>query len=143
MIDYYPYKRSYDGWVYIRMSVPSLLAAAQSADAGPGQDTRGSISGRSVPIIPIIQASSSTRVPSAEDTFWPPAGGLEKQLNLWWSLGADAGVAFWVWRGSKEYPFVGLADHGAPPHALSETQQLLHRIPDGELPQSRPVVGHS
>ena len=81
----------------------------------------------------IIQASSSTGVPSSDDTLWPPPGGLEKQLNLWWSLGADAGVAFWLWKGSREYPFVGLADPAAPAHALPETEALLTRIPDGEL----------
>jgi hypothetical protein len=115
------------------MAVPALLAATGATDsrlAGKAEVTAE----RSVPIIPIIQASSSTRVSSAEDTFWPPPGGLEKQLNLWWSLGADAGVAFWVWRGSKEYPFVGIADSGAPPYALSEARELLRRIPDGELP---------
>jgi hypothetical protein len=133
MIDYYPYKRSYDGWVYIRMSVPSLVAASQSLEEGHGSGKEGVTRRRSVPIIPIIQASSSTRVPSAENTFWPPPGGLEKQLNLWWSLGADAGVAFWVWRGSKDYPFVGIADRDAPPYALRETRELLHRIRNGEL----------
>jgi hypothetical protein len=121
MIDFYPYKRRYDGWVYIHRIVPAILAAQK----------------RPVPIIPIIQASSATGVPSSDDTLWPPPGGLVKQLNLWWSLGADAGVAFWLWRGSPEYRFVGLADRNAPPHALKETEALLRRIPDGALPGSR------
>jgi carbohydrate binding protein with CBM4/9 domain len=123
MIDYYPYKRGYDGWPYIGISVPALRA----------------IQKRPLPIIPMIQASSSARVVTAEDTAWPPAGGLEKQVNLWWSLGADAGVAFWVWRGNKDYPFVGVADPDAPPYALPETTALLARIPDGDLPWAGPM----
>jgi hypothetical protein len=121
MIDFYPYKRRYDGWVYIHRTVPAILAVQK----------------RPVPIIPIIQASSATGVSSSDDTLWPPPDGLVKQLNLWWTLGADAGVALWLWRGSPEYPFVGLADGNAPPHALKETQALLKRIPDGALPWSR------
>jgi hypothetical protein len=118
MIDFYPYKRRYDGWIYIWRSVPAMLAVQK----------------RRIPIIPIIQASSATHVPTSDDTTWPPPGGLEKQLNLWWSLGADAGVAFWLWRGSRDYPFVGLADPTAPAYALRETAALLARIPDGDLP---------
>jgi hypothetical protein len=120
MIDYYPYKRGYEGWIYIPASVRALPAEQK----------------RPVPIIPLLQASASAGVATAENTFWPPPGGLEKQLNLWWSLGADAGAAFWLWRGSKEYPFIGLADREAPPYALPETQALLARIPDGELPSA-------
>ncbi len=124
MVDFYPYKRRYDGWVYLRQAVPALRAAQK----------------RPVPIIPILQASSATSVASSDDTVWPPSGGLEKQLNLWWGLGADAGVACWLWRGSKEYPFVGIADPMAPAYALRETTDLLARIPDGELPRGTAEV---
>jgi hypothetical protein len=124
MIDFYPYKRGYDGWVYLRQSIPALRAAQR----------------RPVPILPIIQTSSSTHVPTSDDTLWPPPGGLEKQVNMWWRLGADAGVACWMWRGSRDYPFIGIADRDAPAYALSETAALLARIPDGELPYQRPGV---
>ena len=59
MIDFYPYKRRYDGWPYLRQAAPALLAVQK----------------RPVPIIPVIQASSATGVASSDDTIWPPREG--------------------------------------------------------------------